>query len=145
MMNLFDQAIEKNELLEFALGKNEYFSIDRDYGDHSVIASWINYILPLIELKGIDFVSREIEKMLETLLESNIENDKKCETLLYQLHVCYYLASEGRIKLDLSNSLINRSLSLLENYLELLVKGNDSKVEAVRSTVNLIKTRSGLK
>jgi hypothetical protein len=61
-MNLFQKAIENNELLNFALGKNEYFIADRDFGEHSVLNSWINNILPLIELKGQEYVNVAIEK-----------------------------------------------------------------------------------
>lgn len=57
-MNLFEQAIEKNGLLDFALGKHEYFIIDRDYGEHSVISSWLNYILSSIIAGDSDFNDR---------------------------------------------------------------------------------------
>lgn len=111
-MNLFEQAIEKNELLEFALGKHEYFIVDRDYSEHSVISSWLNYILPLIDIKGIDYVNKGIESMFIKIIENNeITEQVKNENLLYHLHTYYYLDSENHLK---AMPLINLN-KLIEN------------------------------
>lgn len=104
-MNLFEQAIIKGELLNYALGKDIYFIADRDYGDYSVIMSWTNHIIPLIDLKGLEYVNKKIEMMFIELLNSNLDNEVKNESLLYHLHVYYYLNSEGKIS---ANNLASR-------------------------------------
>jgi hypothetical protein len=144
MTNLFEQAIEKNELLEFALGKEEYFVVDREYGEHSVINTWINYILPLIDSKGIEYVDEAIENLFKTLLMANIDEPIKNETLLYHLHVYYYLHSQSRI---VAQSLKNLNSSIedsLNAYISNLEKNHDSKASAFINTVKLIQSRGGL-
>lgn len=143
-MNLFEQAIEKKELVDFALGKNEYFAPDRDYGDHSILISWTNNILPLIEFRGIDYLNEKIKEMMLELLESEIPESVKNECLLYHLHVYYYLASEGRIKADDLSPLNQRFLKSLNNYVFLLRSRNDTKASAIENAINLIKLRGGL-
>ena|SRR5690554_306786 len=143
-MNLFEQAIEKKELVDFALGKNEYFVADRDYGDHSILISWTNNILPLIGIKGIDYVNEKIKKMMLELLESDTAESVKNESLLYHLHVYYYLDSEGRIKADDLSPLNQRFLKSLNAYVFLLRSRNDTKANAIENAINLIKLRGGL-
>lgn len=145
MMNLFEQAIEKNEFLDFALGKHEYFVLDRDYGEHSVIGSWLNYILPLIEIKGINYVNEGIETMFKKIIESNeITEQVKNENLLYHLHTYYYLDSEKRLKALLSKYLSELMENILTSYLDKLKKSNDNKYQAFANAINLIKSRGGL-
>ena len=144
MMNLFEQAISKNELLNFALGKNEYFLADRDYGDHSVIMSWNNNVLPIIETKGMDYINSKIKEMILELLESNIHELIKNESLLYHLHVYYYLDSQGRIKADNLISMNQRILKSLNDYVALLHSNNDSKANAITNAINVIQSRGGL-
>ncbi len=144
-MNLFEQAIEKSELLNFALGKDEYFVVDRDYGTHSVISSWINYILPLCKTKGSDYVNIAIEEMITQLVKAiEIEEPERNENLLYQLHVYYYLDSEKRIK---ASPLTNLNLLLeksLNNYVNILKSKHDSNANAFVNAINQIKSRGGL-
>jgi hypothetical protein len=45
-MNSFEKAIKKSELLKFALGLDEYFIMDREYGEHWVLGAWQSHILP---------------------------------------------------------------------------------------------------
>ena len=68
-MNLFQKAIESNQLLEFSLGKGEYFEVDREYGEHSILNSWINQILPLIKINSIDLVNDSILEMCNYLFD----------------------------------------------------------------------------
>ncbi len=143
-MNLFEQAILKNELLNFALGKDEYFIADRDYGDHSVMMSWTNNVLPLIDTKGIVYINSKIKEMLLELLESNIDGLVKNECLLYHLHVYYYLNSEGRIKADSLISFDHRILKSLNDYVLSLQKTNQAKANAITHAINLIQSRGGL-
>lgn len=99
IMNLFEKAIEKGELLNFALGKNEYFIVDREYGEHSVLSSWINHILPISITKGEEYVRGKITQMMTEVISSKFLNEQqKAENILYHLHVYYYLGSEGKLK-----------------------------------------------
>lgn len=144
-MNLFEHAIEKHELLKFALGNDEYFVADREYGDHSVLNSWIFYILPLIEKKGSDYVNNSIELMIKEILNSKDINDKiRNENLLYHLHVYYYLNSEKRIYAKQLSNLNQQIENSLNEYLKLLKRNNDPKEKAILNALNLIKSRGGL-
>lgn len=144
MINLFGVAIAKDELLKFALGRDEYFIADRDYGDHSVIISWTSHILPLIELKGLHYVNKQIENMFCILLNSNLDETVKNESLLYHLHVYYYLDSECRIKAEKLSSLNQKIFGSLDKYLTSLKAKNDPKENAVKNAINLIRSRGGL-
>lgn len=144
MTNLFEQAIEKNELLEFALGKEEYFVVDREYGEHSVINAWINYILPLIDSKGIEYVDEAIENLFKTLLMTNIDDPVKNENLLYHLHVYYYLHSQNRIVAQSLKNLNSAITNSLNTYIDNLEKNHDSKASAFINTIKLIQSRGGL-
>lgn len=143
-MNLFEQAIIKRELLNYALGKEIYFVADRDYGDHSVILSWTNHIIPLIDLKGLEYVNKKIEMMFIELLNSNLDNEVKNESLLYHLHVYYYLNSEGKISANNLASLNNKLLESLNNYIYFLENNNISKAKSVTNAITLIQLRGGL-
>lgn len=143
-MNLFQKAIENNELLNFALGKNEYFIADRDFGEHSVLNSWINNILPLIELKGQEYVNVAIEKMFnEILISDQITSEEKNENLLYQLHVYYYLNHENRVKANKLTKLNPKLLESLLEYSNYLEKINSPKANAFKSGIELIQRRGG--
>ena len=136
-MNLFEQAITKGELLKFALGKDEYYIADRDYDDHSVLISWTNYVLPLIGIKGIDYVNEKIEAMILELLNSDLDARVKNENLLYHLHVYYYMNSEGRIKATKLSSLNKKIADSINAYMDLLKTENDPKENAFQNTINL--------
>lgn len=144
IINLFEQAITKSELLKFAIGKYEYFVPDRDCGDHSVIISWTNNVLPLIDIKGLDYVNEKIEKMIFELLNCNLDEEIKNEVLLYHLHVYYYLDSEGRIKAQKLVSLNKKTLDSLDRYMSSLKEKNDPKENAIQNAINLILSRGGL-
>ena len=143
--NLFEHAIKTNELLDFALGKGQYFVQDREYDEHSVINSWITFILPLFNTEELDFVNEAIIKMFKEIVEnSELDLKTKSEILLYQLHVYYYLDSEKKLKalkLTELNTLIN---SVLTKYLDFLIENKDPKEKAFINGINLIKIRGGL-
>ncbi|MBX7225050.1 MAG: hypothetical protein K1X55_03410 [Chitinophagales bacterium] len=144
-MNLFEEAIEKNELLKFALGQEKYFVVDRDYGEHSVISSWINCILPLQEVKGVNYVNSGIEQMIRELtFASNLESFQHADTLLYQLHTYYYLMSEGRINAISLEHLNAKMEDILNSYSDVLEKTDKAKSNAIKNTIQLIKSRGGL-
>lgn len=145
MINLFEQAINKNEFLDFALGKNEYFIIDRDYGEHSVIGSWINYILPLTKVKKKAYIEQAIQLMFYNIIEGkNISEQEKNENLLNHLFTYYYLLSEKRIH-EISFNLLNIFIeNLFNSYILLLKEKKDSKLSAFENAIEIIKSRGGL-
>ena len=48
IVNLFEEALSKNELLDFILGKKEYFVLDRECDEHWALGSYKKYIEPYI-------------------------------------------------------------------------------------------------
>jgi hypothetical protein len=50
--NLFEVAIEKNELSQFFLGKGEYFVKNREFGDHWPYGSYKYYLEPYLKEHG---------------------------------------------------------------------------------------------
>lgn len=145
MINLFKEAIEKDEYLNFAIGKNNYFLLDREYGEHWIYGTWVNNILPFIHEKGEIFAKPFIIKMFETLLnekELNIETKNDC--LLYHLHVYYYLLEEGKILNDSIKTLNLKFNEVFENYIKYLNSTSNSKADAVENAIGLIKSRGGL-
>jgi len=123
-MNLFERAIKKNELLDFAQGLDEYYVLDRQYDEHSVLLSYKQNILPFLSNKK---ASEGIQKMFLELVQSDdIEKQAKNELLVYHLHVYYYLRKTGEIT-D-SDSLLNINKTLFD-YLHNLEKAIISSVE----------------
>ena len=100
--------------------------------------------MPLIDIKGLDFVHDKIEEMIKVLLDCNIDNQVKNETLLYHLHVYYYLHNEGRIKAQKMTSLNPRIHATLNSYIDYLKKNKEPKVCAIRNAIELIQSRGGL-
>ena len=70
VMNLFEQAIERDELLQFALGQKEYFMLDREYDENWVHGSWVNYILPYINSNNENIINQNLEKLFKSILNS---------------------------------------------------------------------------
>lgn len=144
-MNLFEEAIKKDELFEFAQGKNQYFILDREYGEHWIHSSWVNHILPLINEQGEDNLNPQILNLFKSILNSEIlELEKKGDLILYHLHVYYYLRNDGKIRNNIPIMLNAEIRVLLENYMDYLVKTNSNKIGAVRNAIQLIKTRGYL-
>jgi len=145
IINLFEQAISNSELLDFAFGKNEYFIPDREYGGHWILASWNNFILPLFESKGPDYVNEYIRKMFDEIICVNeIDYPDKFENLLYHLHVYYYLMSENKIHSDAIRKLNSRINESLNVYLKNLIDNKSEITSAVQNAIGLIKSRGGL-
>ena len=146
MTNLFEQAIEKNELVEFALGEGEYFILDREYGGHWVLGSWQMYILPMMKSRTEEEVDPFIVRMVMELIHSGkTDIIKKNDAIVYHLHVYYYYKKEGRIKEDAflySNDVIEASL---DEYCHFLSGSDKDKAENVKESIELIRKRGGLK
>ena len=147
MIKKFQIAIEKNELLDFALGKGPYFvgAIHLTDGHHSNSLSWSGFIIPLIEEKGLDYVNHYIEKMFESIIHSNLKNEIKIEILLNHLLNYYNRSADGSIaarKLTGLNHVMNK---MFDEYLDEFRKINDLKNElSVLAEIKKIKANGGL-
>lgn len=145
MKNHFKSAVEKKELLKFALGMDNYFLPDREYGEHSVIDSWINNILPLIETDGYQYLNPHIINMFIELLNDHSHNKSTLnECLLYHLHVYYYLQSENRIKAADLREINPLLINCLNTYIDALNKAKNPKGKIIAETIETIKSRGGL-
>jgi hypothetical protein len=142
MMNLFEIAINKGELLSFALGKEDYFIPDRDYGDHSILFSWTSFILPVSVLKGNQYIKEIIVKMLkEVLLSNSLSKQQKAGNILYHLHVYYYLDNEGKLKAYNLEELNYKVEECFSNYLTSI--SDETKINSFKKAIELIKSRGG--
>lgn len=145
IINLFEQAIQKNELFNFASGQNGYFISDREYGGHLVLGSWINYILPFYLNNDETYVNIYIQKMLKEILESNsLDINAKNELLLYHLHVYYYLDSEHRLVADPLIELNPDLERLFNSYVKYLSINSVEQRNIFLNSIKLIKSRGGL-
>lgn len=144
-MNLFEEAIKKGELLQFATGKDKYFILDREYGEHWIHGSWVNYILPLINERGEEIINPQILNLFKSILGSeSLDIEKKGDILLYHLHIYYYQKHEGKIQSD-ALTIINTELQhFLDSYMDYLVITKSSKIGAVQNAIDIIKSRGGL-
>ena len=145
-MNLFQKAIEENRLTEFALGLNEFFIPDREYGDHWVLAAWQRHIIPILEEDK--KVEAKILDMLSSLLNTDLAREEtKTNLLLYHLHIFYYEMKNGRLNsTDFLASQTEKfmlqikkmkQLNSEENYLE--------KNQKIDFAIDLIRKNGGLK
>jgi len=142
-MNLFEKAIINGDLLNFAIGKGEYYIMDREYGEHSIFSSWSTQILPFYTINR-DFHFKEILiKMLNQVLFSSIlNNQEKAETILYHLHVYYYLDSQNKLKADSLKELNFEVNACFEKYLSSV--SNSQKIDVFKNAIKLIQSRGGL-
>lgn len=143
-MNRFEEAIRQNELLDFALGALEYYLRDRDYDEHWVLGSWINYILPYCRDNDCDAPVREMFQAL--IRDSTLSQQDRLDALLYHVCVFYYLVGEKRFSdKDLIKDLESAIGFEVESLKNKLVAGSDSnKLDELKKTVALIKSTGGL-
>lgn len=129
------------------MGQGEYFVLDREYGVHWVLGSWLNTdgVLAYVKEKEQPEADRLVESLFRAMVEDrDPESEAVSDTLLYHLHVYYYLKQEGRIHGDALTKL-NPALRLfLQYYLEHLVRINPGKANSVRNDIQLIQSRGGL-
>lgn len=143
-MNKFEKAIKQNALLEFALGNGEYYLRDREHDEHWVLGSWINYILPYCKDNN---CSAPVREMFQALIKDSIlSQQSKLDVLLYHIYVFYYLTEEKRLN---SKDLIKDLESTVGIEIDavkaiFIAKNNLGKLNELKSTVSLIKSRGGL-
>lgn len=143
MMTLFEKAINSDELLEFAFGKEGYYLADREYGEHSVLFSWTREIAPLFDTRDSAFVQESIVRMFEAIVTNDqFDSELTGHTLLYHLHVLYYLVEEGRVsKIDLTE--LDHAISLrLRSYLD--DPNSVEKRKIILNSIARIKDNGGL-
>lgn len=143
-MNKFEKAIKQHELLEFALGNREYYLRDRDYDEHWFLGSWINYILPYCRANNCDAPIREMFQVL--IKDSALPQQEKLDALLCHIYVFYYLIGEKRLDdknliIELENA-IGVEIDIVKD--DIIAKGSLDKLNEMRTTVALIKSRGGL-
>ncbi len=134
-MNLFINAIKKKQLVEFAIGKDKYFLQDQ-YGEHSVIKSYKNWVLTALKEKQFE-KENPIELMLHELYKSNLKDLLKGEFLLYHLHVISYLNKRENTTLVISHLLRKNIMFFIkEIYLQKLRKQKSEFYEGSLITFN---------
>lgn len=145
MINLFIEAIEKDELCEFALGLNDYFILDRENGGHWVLLSWEKYILSCIALNGEKKTSIHINTMLKCLVNAgNYDIEQRIDALLYHVHVYFYNKKEGKIKMNMLEEHADEIKESFKNYFVYLKRKNKQKLNQVMNAIKIIKRNGGL-
>ena len=145
-INLFKRAVEKNELLDFALGKGDYFIADKDYGEHWVLGSWLYHILPVIEDADFDVERLVNEMMVELIDDETNPINTKFEVLIYHVHVFYYLKKEKKIEaIDFVSNLDLKIYDVIEKAKQFFMKsGAQSKLETMDRAIKRIQKNGGL-
>jgi hypothetical protein len=145
-MNLFQKAIEENRLLEFALGLNEFFIPDREYGDHWVLIAWQQHIIPL--LHDDKNAEAKILEMISSIPDTELVSEEiKTSLLLYHLHVFYYEMKNGKLpSFDFLTSKTEKFTFQIEK-MKLLnsSENNHEKNQKIDFVIDLIKQNGGLR
>ena len=69
-MNLYKKAIDSEEISDFLLGRNDYFILNRDYGNHDITGTYMD-ILNF----GIEFGEEKLYNQLNKDIEFIILNE----------------------------------------------------------------------
>lgn len=143
-MNKFEKAVKNSQLLDFALGRKDYFIHDREYGEHSVIQSYTKFILPLLA-KNTPKINESINEMFKELSStSSVDKTIKYEFLLNHLHVYYYLRKEGKISNDDALKSLDKSIcEKLNRYVQ--ATKNDKSLAYFSPSIKTIIKNGGLK
>lgn len=139
IINLFEQALLKNELSNFILGKNEYLVIDRELGEHWPLESYKKYIEKnLSESEGIlpDIFWEQLLKSFCNNIDLNIFLDN---TVAY--FIPYYNCSDENLKYI---RVINTPLEIIKKLRTILVINKHSLLKDNRGTGIEWNSNSGL-
>jgi len=138
MENKFEKAVKDGALVDFFLGNGEYFIPDRDYGDHSAILSWNNYIIPYLE-NNVTKIGTIEEMFLEVLLNEEIDPLEKEKFLTYHLFIYYTFRKENKIsKLEKECTIVELAKVFYMNFFR-----DFGKREEIICALDLIKQRGG--
>lgn len=137
--NLFQKAINNNNLFDFALGNGEYYLIDREYGTHWTLGIWLYHIIPCFDKnEGIN----EINDMFEQLLNTTPQNIAANDSLLMHTYTYVSLLKSGRIKNKvLKDATIIEAIEKLSTYFDFLKTTDANKYEEDIYVFNLLKDR----
>jgi len=141
--NLFADAIKKNELLHFAQGKGRYFILDRENGEHWVLGSWLNHIIPFYH-NDKENCRKGIKEMFMNIVNIEDNPEKEACNFLYHVYTCHYLISEGRIK-DLSILMEEMEAYFIKNIEKIKRLIPPDKVHEINASIKMIKNKGGLK
>lgn len=144
--NDFIKAIDNQELVDFSIGKGNYFLPDREYGGHWILGSWLNSILPLLNESNTDIQEHLITMLQELIYSTDIPVIEKSENLLSHLYVFYYLRKENRIPdLDIFDTLLPDISLFLDKVKEDCIANNQlDTLTQMKNTINMIQNNGGL-
>jgi hypothetical protein len=138
---LFQKTHESGELGWFASGQQEYFKLDREHGEHWVLGSWKEEILPAAKKYDPEELQLLLCQMLSDLTKNeSISEQVRLDLFLYHLSVFYYLKCEGHFSSDF---FANCNFDIC-SYISDAVKRHNTP-EKVRSAIAQIQKRGGLK
>ncbi len=94
-MNNYEKAIKENKTRDFLLGKNEFFVRNRDYGDHDISSTYIDFLNFALE-NGEEFAFERIDSDLQLILEDDELNHEDIINILGYLN--FYLDYRYNLK-----------------------------------------------
>ncbi|WP_207426687.1 hypothetical protein [Pedobacter sp. SYSU D00535] len=94
-MNLFSEAIESDQLLDFVLGKDKYYIPDREYGGHWPFGSYKKYIEDYLSQNEQVFEMRFWVKVCN-ILDDEIDVNLFLEGLIGYL-ISYYYSEDPEV------------------------------------------------
>ena len=127
--NLFALAIQKNELEDFFLGLNEYFVLDREYGEHWPYGSFEKYMLPYSKFYGEEIFQKDFWKVIESLLNSAKDSNLVLDAIVNYLTIFYY-NNETIIK---QSRVANTPFTIINLFKEKMADRRNSLVNDKRS------------
>ena len=147
MNNLFKKAIEQNTLLEFALGKDEFFIQDPELNEHWELGAWKYHVVPLVNEDRNTF--RYVVEMFASLAEAGqMSLGARIDHLLNHIHVFRYFCLKKELQDcdDLFERVEDLAIPTLRNYCEAVAKsGDQSRLKQVVTAVSVIQKKGGLK
>ena len=145
-VNLFEQALDKDELFDFAMGEGKYFIRDREYGEHWVLKSWLDHIVPFVHTIDYDRGQNSINALFESLVRGFKNKSQRHEILLkilYHVYVFYYARDEDRLNDNFIIEAEPKITSLIDSYKAERI-GAKSNLKSIDIAIAQIKKKGGL-